>query len=129
MPTRASLANLKPRPRLKGCRDRFSRDLKIAIIDAASAYGSDGNSAGGLTGYLFHLASRHPKAFAHLLGKMLPYQLNGTMQSVIEQVNIVSIPSDRYLRSEDLRRMMPPLQIEAEVESEPDLPEPPASTH
>jgi hypothetical protein len=32
-----------------------------------------------LTGYLFFLAGKHPKAFAGLLGKMLPLQVNGSI--------------------------------------------------
>jgi hypothetical protein len=32
---------------------KITRDLKHCIIDAAIAYGSDGNGEGALTGYLF----------------------------------------------------------------------------
>jgi hypothetical protein len=86
---------------------RITRDLKHGIIDAAAAYGSDGNGKGGLTGYLFFLAGKHPKAFAGLLGKMLPLQVNGSVSSVVSQVNVVSIPVDHYLSPDDVRKLAP----------------------
>lgn len=102
--------------RAAGTVNRITRDLKAGIVDAATAYGSDGNGTGGLTGYLFMLAGDHPKAFASLLGKMLPLQVNGSVQSIVGQVNIVSIPVDHYLSAEDVRKLKPEPPI---VEHEP----------
>jgi hypothetical protein len=93
-PRAKRLQNLNLRPGRKwGSKSKIPQDLKQAIVDAASAYGSDGHGTGELTGYLFWLASRHPKAFSGLLGKLLPYQLTGTLRSVVGQINIVSVPS------------------------------------
>jgi hypothetical protein len=93
---------------------KITRDLKHGIIDAAVAYGSDGQGKGGLTGYLFFLAGKHPKAFASL-GKMLPLQVNGSIQSVVGQINVVSVPVDHYLSPEDVRKLAPaPPTIEHE---------------
>ena len=48
--------------------------LKEAIIDAAKITGRDGNGKEGLTGYCCKLAQEEPKAFATLLGRVLPMQ-------------------------------------------------------
>ena len=50
-----------------------------------------------MTGYLFHLANRRPKAFARLLEKMVPLQLSGSVQGVVEQVTIVTVPAGNFL--------------------------------
>ncbi|WP_456816042.1 hypothetical protein [Bradyrhizobium sp. USDA 4508] len=60
-----------------------------------------------MTGYLFFLAGKHPKAFAGLLGKMLPLQVNGSIQSVVGQINVVSVPVDHYLSPDDVRKLAP----------------------
>ncbi|WP_063800393.1 hypothetical protein [Bradyrhizobium lablabi] len=104
--------NPKRNPNLNGRKPpgavaKITRDLKHGIIDAAVAYGSDGNGKGGLTGYLFFLAGKHPKAFAGLLGKMLPLQVNGSIQSVVGQINVVSVPVDHYLSPDDVRKLAP----------------------
>jgi hypothetical protein len=93
-----------------GAKAKIPQDLKQAIVDAASAYGADGYGEGGLTGYCYHLASKHPKAFSSLLGKLLPYQIN-TMRSAVQQINIVSVPCDRYLGPEDVRKLRPELPV------------------
>lgn len=100
---RKRMANLRPRPRVKGQANRITRDLRQAIIAAAEAYGSDGAGANGLTGYLFYLADSHPKAFAALLGKMIPLQLSGSVQSVVGKVTVISIPAGHSL-SNDVTR-------------------------
>jgi hypothetical protein len=51
--------------------------LKDAILLAAEAVGEDGAGKGGLTGYLGLLARSEPKAFAALLGRVLPLQITG----------------------------------------------------
>ncbi|MBT1511783.1 hypothetical protein KIP88_14825 [Bradyrhizobium sp. SRL28] len=94
---RKRMANLRPRPRVKGQANRITRDLRQAIIAAAEAYGSDGYGSGGVVGYCYFLAARHPRAFTGLLGKMLPLQVSGSVQSVVEQVTIVSVPAGNFL--------------------------------
>jgi hypothetical protein len=103
--------------RAVGTVNKITRDLKSGIIDAATAYGSDGQGTGGLTGYLFMLAGDHPKAFASLLGKMLPLQVSSSIQNLIGQVNIVSIPADHYLSREDARKLAEPPIVEHERET------------
>lgn len=61
--------------RVKGVPNKITGILKEAIIFAAEARGSNGKGKDGLTGYCFHLAAKHPKAFSTLLGRVLPLQV------------------------------------------------------
>lgn len=97
-PRAKKLENLNPGPgRRLGSKNRIPLDLKRAIIAAAEAHGSDGAGAEGLTGYLFHLADKHPKAFTRLLEKMIPLQLSGSVQNVVDQVTVISVPAGNFL--------------------------------
>lgn len=122
-PPRINAPRRQPTPPRKpiGAIAHITRDLKRGIVDAAAAYGSDGNGAGGLTGYLFHLADKHPKAFASLLGKLLPLQVNSQISSVVGQVNIVSVPAETFLTQEDVRRMSaaPTIEHDAAASADP----------
>lgn len=51
--------------------------LKEAILLAAEQAGEDGKGKDGLTGYLRRVAAEDVKAFASLLGKVLPLQVTG----------------------------------------------------
>ena len=63
--------------RPKGAANKTTALLKEAILKAAEATGEDMNGKGKLTGYCRFLAKTEPKAFAQLLGKVLPLQLTG----------------------------------------------------
>ena len=91
--------------------NKIPRNLKLSIIDAAVAYGSDGKGNAGLTGYLYFLAGSHPKAFAELLGRTLPYQINTNSASTVGTVNIVSIPVGRFLDAADISKLTPALVV------------------
>ena len=105
---------------------KITRDVKNGIVDAASGHGSDGEGAGGLTGYFQFLASNYPQTFAGLLGKLIPLQMDARVASVIGQVNVVAVPSDRYLTRTDIEKLRP-LEIAHEPESEPTKSEPDAA--
>lgn len=63
--------------RAKGTPNKTTALLKEAIIRAAEAVGEDMNGKGKLTGYCKFLAKTEPKAFAALLGRVLPLQVTG----------------------------------------------------
>ena len=63
--------------RRKGSRNKVTGLLKTAILEAAAIVGSDGKGEGGLVGYCRFLACNEPRAFAQLLGKVLPMQVSG----------------------------------------------------
>lgn len=55
----------------------MTRLLKEAIMLAAEEVGEDGKGKDGVTGYCKRLAIKEPRAFATLMGKVLPTQLAG----------------------------------------------------
>lgn len=63
--------------RPKGSANKTTALLKDAILKAAEAVGDDGKGRGKLKGYCTYLAKSEPKAFAQLLGKVLPMQVTG----------------------------------------------------
>lgn len=63
--------------RVKGTPNKTTALLKDAIIRAAVASGEDQEGKDGLVGYCTFLAKKEPKAFAQLLGKVLPMQISG----------------------------------------------------
>ncbi len=63
--------------RVKGTPNKTTALLKDAIIKAAEAAGADKAGKDGLVGYCTFLATEEPKAFAQLLGKVLPLQIAG----------------------------------------------------
>lgn len=73
--------------RPKGVPNKTTALLKEAIIQAAEAVGEDGKGKGKLKGYCKFLAVSEPKAFAGLLGRVLPMQVTGEGDGPI-QVNI-----------------------------------------
>lgn len=70
----------------KGVPNRVTRALRDAILGAAEDIGEDGKGRDGLTGYLRTLARAEPKAFAGLLGRVLPTQI---------QAEVTVRPEDR----------------------------------
>lgn len=63
--------------RTKGVPNKTTKTLKEAILLAAEKVGEDGKGKDGLTGYLVALATKQPKSFAGLLGRVLPLTLQG----------------------------------------------------
>ena len=62
---------------MKGTPNRTTALLKDAILKAADAVGEDMQGKGKLVGYCKFLAKSEPKAFAGLLGRVLPMQVTG----------------------------------------------------
>lgn len=74
--------------RPKGSTNKTTRILRDAILEAASAVGHDGKGREGLTGYLKRVAERDIKAFATLLGKVLPMQITGEGGGPVQAVSM-----------------------------------------
>jgi len=72
--------------RVKGVPNKTTRQLREAIILGAEAVGRDGRGREGLVGYCHRLALREPKAFAALMGRVLPYQITGANGGPIQAV-------------------------------------------
>jgi hypothetical protein len=102
--------------RRKGTPNAITRDLKRGILDAAELYGSNGKGEGGLTGYLFMLAGKHPKAFAGLLSKVLPMTINTNSQVSPVAINIIAVPHDQYLSPTDIAKLSGPALEPVEVD-------------
>lgn len=78
--------------RVKGVPNKTTALLKEAIIKAAEAIGEDMQGKGKLVGYCKFLAKTEPKAFAGLLGKVLPMQVTGADGAALKaevQITIV----------------------------------------
>jgi len=77
-PVKQTGRKLPPGPgRPKGLQNKTTRELKEAILQAAEQTGKDGSGREGLVGYLKRVAEEDVKAFAGLLGKVLPLQVTG----------------------------------------------------
>lgn len=63
--------------RVRGTPNKTTALLKDAILKAADAVGEDMQGKGKLVGYCKYLARTEPKAFAGLLGRVLPLQVTG----------------------------------------------------
>lgn len=81
------MANLKPKNsgqfgagnpgKPRGAKTRTTKVLREAILIAAERAGRNGRGEDGLVGYLLRVAEEDVKAFAGLLGKVLPLQVTG----------------------------------------------------
>lgn len=80
-----------PAGRPKGIPNKNTTLMKDAILAAAAAAGADGKGKGGLEGYLTNLALNEKRAFATLLGKVLPMTVVGDPdQPINHQVDVTS---------------------------------------
>lgn len=66
------------RGRKHGELNKTTRSLKEAILLAATEHGEDDTGKNGLTGYLRKVAREDVKAFAGLLGRVLPIDVNAS---------------------------------------------------
>lgn len=72
--------------RQKGTPNKTTALLKDAIMKSAEAAGEDMEGTGGVVGYCTFLAKKEPKAFAQLLGKVLPMQLTGDDDGALQVI-------------------------------------------
>ena len=97
-----------PKGRPVGATNKLTRDLKECILQAAIEVGSDKKGKEGLLGYCKMAAMKHPKQYIGLLARVMPLQITGNIGAVIGQVNIVTVPVDRYLAPEEAKRLSAP---------------------
>ncbi len=83
--------------RAKGTPNKTTALIKEAIIRAAEAVSEDMQGKGKLTGYCKFLARTEPKAFAQLLGRILPLQVTGEDGGAL-QVVVQKFTGDDYER-------------------------------
>lgn len=65
--------------RPKGVPNQTTKLLRDCILLAADDVGQDGAGKDGLRGYLRHVAMTNVPAFASLMGKVLPLQVNANV--------------------------------------------------
>ena len=82
--------------RQAGVPNKTTRALKEAILLAAEQVGENGKGSDGLTGYLRRVAKSDVKAFAALLGRVLPLQvkLEGEMTHKVSRIELVALGPD-----------------------------------
>jgi hypothetical protein len=100
--------------RKRGTPNKITRDLKQGIIEGAVKHGFNGKGSGGLTGYLRMCAKKYPKAYLSLLGRLLPLTVKSDenlIGNLISAVNIVTVPTGRFLSAEDIQQLMPVLPV------------------
>jgi len=92
--------------RKKGTPNVITKDLKIAIVEAAHRLGSDGKGTDGLVGYLMALGAADTRTFASLLRALLPLQI------APETDNVVTFRSADELREKLIAQGVPRSMLE-----------------
>lgn len=93
--------------RKKGVANRITRDIKYGLTEAAIRHGSNGRGKGGLVGFFQYLLLTDLRAFANLIGRMVPLQLNADVNGGgTVNVTISPVPSGNFLSLEEARAMM-----------------------
>lgn len=80
-------AGRKTGGRTKGTPNKFTADLKRAILEAAEAAGQEG----GTVGYLTAQATANPAAFMALLGKVLPTTVAGDPENPLSTITRIEL--------------------------------------
>lgn len=89
-----------------GSLNQITRDLKQGIVDAAIKHGSNGRGAGGLQGFFKYMIKNDLRAFASLMGRVIPLQINGNINGTIAAVTITPVPAGHFLTAEQVKASM-----------------------
>ena len=86
-----------------------SRDVKQGVLGAAIAHGEDGKGKNGLQGFFAFLIEKNLRAFAGIISRLMPLQVNTDQKSenTLTSINIVSIPPGHFFGS-DADQSLPP---------------------
>lgn len=106
-PTKVS-PKAKGMGRPKGSKNKIPVLLKHAIMLAAEQVGQDGTGKDGLVGYCRFLAQAEPKAFAALMGRVLPLEVVGAGGAPLS-IEIKTIYEDRPAK--------PPMVIDGVIDA------------
>ena len=108
-----------PGYRRKGTPNKFTKDVKQWLLEAAMNIGLDGQGKNGGAGFSESVGRRNPEALLAALTKLLPKNDEDIASTTnnIGVVNIVAVPADRYLSAEDIQKLMPPEAEPVEVEA------------
>ena len=114
-------ARLERAHRARGTLNKLTADIRRDCISGFAQHGFDGKGKDGFRGYVRFLATKHPKAAARLIEKILPYVVNGSgVAAAISTVNITSIPSGSFLSASDIEKFRAPaFRAPALLEHEP----------
>jgi hypothetical protein len=115
-----------PLGRKPGTKNKFSRQLKEAILDAAASVGMDGKGKEGLEGFLIAQARKADnRGFMMLLGKVLPmtvaFDKNRPLQ-VQTTIELVRPEGDDAPRDVTPRRVLAPVIDHDAVPPAPAMP-------
>jgi hypothetical protein len=91
----------------------LTADIRRDCIAGFAAHGLDGKGKFGFRGYMQFLATKHPKAAARLIEKILPFVVNGSgfNPAPVSTIRIVGIESGEYLSREDIDRLQQQPQL------------------
>jgi hypothetical protein len=102
--------------RRKGVPNAMTRELREAILNAATKLGEDGKGRDGLEGYVMMLARKERKIFASLLRAVLPMQVTTSINTLVnveytsleqatEEARRLGLPERRVFELMDYRRI------------------------
>jgi len=106
--------------RVRGVRNKITRDIKEGLINSAIKHGSDSRGKDGLEGYFDFLLVADLRAHSQLMGKLIPYMVNANVTSIAPAINIIPVPTDRYLSADDIRALDPSAEPPLVIDNEPE---------
>ena len=99
----------------------MTTSIKQGVIEGLAAHGADGQGLNGFPGFVFYLASRHPKSACRLVERLLPPAVvvagSESGNTTFNKISIVSIPSGQFLSREEYAKATQPLSLQIEAEA------------
>jgi hypothetical protein len=111
------VGNKKAAGRPPGSLNKFTVEVKDAVVNAAINVGYDGKGEGGLIGYLQKQAKMEPRAFLSLLARCVPVNLVAKVDvehAVLTPEQVVAKLRERGLPIDQIFKLAPPA-VQAKV--------------